>query len=201
MPGSAVTQRRAGRVTVLIDVSPFLDRSGKSVAPRPIGSIGEIGVMRTLRPLALLVSGAFALPAAANPISFQGSMALENVTSPCIDDGFNVDGYYTMTFSYANGTSGASDALAIVTPRAALRIISTAPSGTLVGPVPTYDTLITSQAGLYNYASSSNLSISTVGGKPLSAGVNVKVIGTINDAFRAGCTMTLHGLVVVRPIQ
>lgn len=157
--------------------------------------------MRKLICSALLVVGAASLPAQADPISFQGAAALESVTSPCIDDGFNVDGYYTMTFSYANGTSGASDALAIVTPRAALRLVSTDPSGTLSGPVSTYDTLINSRAGLFTYPSSSNLSISTVGGKPLSAGVNVKVVGTIDDAFVSGCTLTVHGLVVVRPVQ
>lgn len=148
--------------------------------------------------LAVCVSS---LPAFANPVSFQGSAAIEAVTSQCVADGFNVDSYLTMTYSYANGTSGDSDALVLLTTRAAFRIISTDPSGTLIGQVPTRDVFINSRAGLFNYSSSSNLSISTVGGNPLSAGVNVKVTGTINDAFVSGCTMTLHGLLVVRPTQ
>lgn len=148
--------------------------------------------------LAVLLSSA---PAWANPITFQGSAAIEGVTAQCVNDGFGVDGYLTMTYEYANGTSGDSDALVLLTPRSAFRIISADPSGTLIGQVATHDTYISSRAGLFSYTSSSNLSISTVGGNPLSAGVNVKVIGTINDAFVSGCTMTLHGLVVVRPIQ
>lgn len=150
---------------------------------------------------AVLAIGLSALPASANPITFQGSAAIEGVTSQCVNDGFGVDGYLTMTYEFANGTSGASDALVLLTGRSAFRIISNDPSGTLIGQVPTNDVYISSRAGLFNYASSSNLAISTVGGNPLSAGVNVKVIGTINDAFVAGCTMTLHGLLVVRPIQ
>ena len=141
------------------------------------------------------------MTASATPITFQGSVAVEGVTAQCVNDGFNVDNYLTMTYAYANGTAGDSDALALITSRAAFRIISTAPSGTLIGPVPTRDVFINSRAGLFNYTSSSNLSISTVGGNPLSAGVNVKVLGTINDAFVSGCTITLHGLLVVRPVQ
>ena len=142
-----------------------------------------------------------ALSAFASPVSFQGSLAIEDATQPCIDDGFSKGTYLTVVYSYANGTSGDSDALAIFAGRSTFRIISTDASGTLSGPVANRDIFINSRAALFSYTSTSNLQISTVGGNPLSTGVNLKILGTINDAFVSGCTITVHALLVVRPIQ
>lgn len=148
---------------------------------------------------AMLVFFLSTLSALADPVTFQGSLALEGVTAPCTNDGFNIGNYLTVVYTYANGTAGDNDVLAIFGSRFTFRIVSTDASGTLIGPVGNRDTYINSRAGLFSYTSSSNLAISTFGGNPLSAGVNVKVLGTINDAFVTGCTITVHGLLVVRP--
>lgn len=139
------------------------------------------------------------LSAWADPVYYQGSLVIEGTTAPCVSDGFKVGEYLPLVYTYANGTTGYSDALAIFGNQYSFRILSTDASGTLIGPVANRDTFISRRAGLFDYTSSSNLSIGTVGGNSLSTGVNVKILGTINDAFVSGCTITVHALLVVRP--
>lgn len=85
--------------------------------------------------------------------------------------------------------------------RVAVRIISTNASGSLNSNVATSNTIIDTHANVLTQASSVDLSITSVGGNPTPTAVNLKMLGTLNDFFGVlGCSLTIHGLLVVRPV-
>ncbi len=139
--------------------------------------------------------------ACAAPRIYEGDLVVEQSNQACINDGFNVGNYNKIIYAYFNNTDGDNDALSIITGRALFRTVSTDASHSLNGPVAGNDTVVNGSAGLFSYASSSNLAITTVGGNSLATGVNLKIIGSINDFFVKNCTITFHALLIVRPNQ
>ena len=146
--------------------------------------------------LCVLASQAYAAPRI-----YEGNFVVEQLNQACINDGFNVGNYEKIVYAYFNNTDGDNDALSVITGRAAFRMVVANPGRTLNAPVATNDTVVGGGAGLSSYTSSSNLAITTVGGNSLATGVNLKIIGSINDFFVKDCTITIHALLIARPNQ
>lgn len=150
----------------------------------------------------VFASAALIAPAMANQRTFSGTAVIENTTTQC-SPYFASDGSFNVTYRYKNVSSDLSDALTFLTDRSVFRVESADLTGSLNGSVQVTQTKIDSRSNLFTAVNDSvNLSISSVGGNPVSSAVNVKIVGTLNDAFViSGCTLTIHALLVLRPIQ
>lgn len=153
--------------------------------------------MRKILAVAALTACVTPIQAFADPLAFEGSAAIEDVSPGCKGIIGN-HGYESIFYQYSNNTT-INDAILLLPGRSAFRLESSDPSHALNGAVSTNDVSIGSHTTMTTYVSSSNLSISTVGGNALSAAVNVKILGTINDFLEKGCTITIHALLIVRP--
>jgi hypothetical protein len=145
-------------------------------------------------------------------LDFEGRVFIQDnpTSATCQASNIVYGSSYTVVYRFTLNPSVVADALAFVSEHSDARVVSTqSPSFSLSnaivgGPSTTNWDYINSRAGAPTgpFPSSSNLTFGRGGGSgPIvpTSGAAI-VVGTINDFLAiSGCTVTLHGAMVVRP--
>ena len=145
-------------------------------------------------------------------LDFEGRVFITDnpTSSTCQAQSINYGDSFTVVYRFTLNPSSVADALSFVTPHSVARIVSTqSPSFSLSnvivgGPSTTNWDYINSRAGVptATFSSTSNLQFGRGGGSgPITSTSGAAlVVGSINDFLAiSGCTVNIHGAMVLRP--